>query len=115
LNSEVQKRGQSDFSAFAEDDDDELEEETLLETPLDRIEPYQLFRNALLGGLNSDSTFIQYSQTACAGIQITQPQMYEALTKELTDDEKAMITSVFQEAEQKQLEEATALDLTNGN
>lgn len=97
LNSEVQKRGQSDFSAFAEDDDDELEEETLLETPLDRIEPYQLFRNALLG------------------IQITQPQMYEALTKELTDDEKAMITSVFQEAEQKQLEEATALDLTNGN
>lgn len=30
------------------DSDDELGEESLLETPLDRIEPYQLFRNALL-------------------------------------------------------------------
>ena len=30
------------------DSDDELGEESLLETPLDKIEPYQLFRNALL-------------------------------------------------------------------
>ena len=29
------------------DSDDELGEESLLETPLDKIEPYQLFRNAL--------------------------------------------------------------------
>jgi hypothetical protein len=32
-----------------DDEDDALEEETLLETPLDLIEPYQLFRGALLG------------------------------------------------------------------
>ncbi|KAF8539741.1 armadillo-type protein [Trichophaea hybrida] len=69
-----------------DEEDDALEEETLLETPLDLIEPYQLFRGALLG------------------IQQSQPQVYEALTKELTADEKAMITSVFQEAEQKALE-----------
>ena len=31
-----------------EDSDDELGEESLLETPLDKVEPYQLFRNALL-------------------------------------------------------------------
>lgn len=30
------------------DSDDDLGEESLLETPLDKIEPYQLFRNALL-------------------------------------------------------------------
>jgi hypothetical protein len=30
------------------DSDDELGEESLLETPLDKIEPYQLFRNALM-------------------------------------------------------------------
>jgi hypothetical protein len=31
-----------------DDDDDELGEESLLETPLDKVEPYQLFRDALL-------------------------------------------------------------------
>lgn len=33
------------------DSDDELGEESLLETPLDKIEPYQLFRNALASQL----------------------------------------------------------------
>ena len=32
-----------------EDDDDELDEESLLETPLDKIEPYGLFKHVLLG------------------------------------------------------------------
>lgn len=36
------------FKNFENHDDDELGEETLLETPLDRIEPYILFRDALL-------------------------------------------------------------------
>ena len=30
-----------------DDDDDELEEESLLETPLDKIEPYGMFKHAL--------------------------------------------------------------------
>lgn len=30
------------------DSDDELGEESLLDTPLDKVEPYQLFKNALL-------------------------------------------------------------------
>lgn len=39
----------SKFSAIGDDDDDdELEEESLLETPLDKVEPYQLFKQALL-------------------------------------------------------------------
>lgn len=40
----------SKFSAIGgedDDDDDELEEESLLETPLDKVEPYGLFKNAL--------------------------------------------------------------------
>jgi hypothetical protein len=48
LNSEAQGRAEFNFDDD-DDDDDILEEETLLETPLDLIEPYQLFRGALLG------------------------------------------------------------------
>lgn len=33
------------------DSDDELGEESLLDTPLDKVEPYQLFKNALLSRL----------------------------------------------------------------
>ena len=47
LNSEAEARGGLNFDDF-DDEDDMLEEETLLETPLDLIEPYQLFRGALL-------------------------------------------------------------------
>jgi len=33
---------------FRVEEDDELGEESLLETPLDKVEPYQLFRDALM-------------------------------------------------------------------
>jgi hypothetical protein len=52
------------------------------------------------------------------GIQSTNPRVYEALTKELTEDEKRTIQAVFQEAEQKTLEDearAVALGVANGN
>jgi hypothetical protein len=48
LNEEAQKFQNLE----ADDTDDELGEESLLETPLDKVEPYQLFRNALLSELN---------------------------------------------------------------
>lgn len=48
LHNESSLRSADGFGNFS-DDDDELEEETLLETPLDLIEPYQLFRAALQG------------------------------------------------------------------
>ena len=35
-------------------EEDELEEESLLETPLDKVEPYTLFRDALLSMLIID-------------------------------------------------------------
>ena len=37
------------LGAGSDDDDDGLEEESLLETPLDRVEPYGLFKSTLLG------------------------------------------------------------------
>jgi hypothetical protein len=37
------------FGALADDDDDsELDEDNLLETPLDKLEPYIVFRDSLL-------------------------------------------------------------------
>jgi hypothetical protein len=36
------------FTAVNDDDDDELEEESLLETPLDKVEPYSMFKHAML-------------------------------------------------------------------
>lgn len=44
LNDEAQK-----FSRLAEEDEDDLgEESVLLESPLDKIEPYQLFKGTLM-------------------------------------------------------------------
>jgi hypothetical protein len=39
------------FSSVDDEDDDELEEESLLETPLDKVEPYSMFKHALLSKL----------------------------------------------------------------
>lgn len=49
LNEEAQKFQNLDM----DDSDDELGEETLLETPLDKLEPYQLFRDGLLSMFTS--------------------------------------------------------------
>jgi hypothetical protein len=35
------------FNVGNDDDDDELEEEGILESPLDKIEPYSMFKHAL--------------------------------------------------------------------
>jgi len=84
LNSEAQAHGASALNNWGDDDED-LEEETLLETPLDNVEPYQLFRNALLE------------------LQHHQPQLYEGLTKGLSPDEQNVIKGVVHEAEAKKL------------
>lgn len=43
LNQEAQK-----FSSYADDDDEELDEESLLETPLDKVEPYGMFKHVFM-------------------------------------------------------------------
>ncbi|KAI9673382.1 MAG: hypothetical protein M1817_002844 [Caeruleum heppii] len=94
LNEEAQKFG----AATADDDDDEeLEEESLLETPLDKVEPYGLFRDALLK------------------LQQEQPPLYESLTKNLTPEEQAIVQGVVHQAEANALASAQAQGMTQAN
>ncbi|KAF1348790.1 armadillo-type protein [Delphinella strobiligena] len=73
----------SKFSAIGDDDDDdELEEESLLETPLDKVEPYGLFKQALFQ------------------LQHEQPALYADLTKTLSPEEQQTIQSAVNQADQ---------------
>ncbi|TGO07744.1 hypothetical protein BTUL_0249g00040 [Botrytis tulipae] len=64
-----------------QDSDDELGEESLLETPLDKVEPYQLFKNALMK------------------LQQEQPQLYESLTTNLNPSEQEIVQGVIHQAD----------------
>lgn len=85
LNQEAQK-----FGAFAEEEEDELDEESLLETPLDKVEPYGLFKHVLMS------------------LQQEQPQLYGSLTEILSSEEQQIIQAVIHEADVKALAAANA-------
>ncbi|EYE95662.1 putative nonsense-mediated mRNA decay protein (Nmd5) [Aspergillus ruber CBS 135680] len=85
LNQEASK-----FGSYGDEDEEELDEESLLETPLDKVEPYSLFKNVLLG------------------LQQEQPQLYENLTKILNVEEQQVLQAVFHEADAKAMEAANA-------
>jgi len=77
LNEEAKK-----FGALADDDEDsELDEDNLLETPLDKFEPYIVFRDSLLR------------------LQQEQMPLYESLTKVLDSSEQQILQGVIHEAE----------------
>ncbi|KAH8816762.1 nonsense-mediated mRNA decay protein-like protein [Xylogone sp. PMI_703] len=76
LNDEAQK-----FGNLEDISDDEMGEESLLETALDKLEPYQLFRNALMK------------------LQQEQPQLYESLTTNLNPEEQSIVQGVVHQAE----------------
>jgi hypothetical protein len=59
LNEEAQK-----FSSVDDDEDDELEEESLLETPLDKVEPYGMFKHALFRK-SSAMRVVELALTCC--------------------------------------------------
>ena len=44
----TERQAQKFRPSSGEDEDEELEEESLLETPLDKVEPYTIFRDVLL-------------------------------------------------------------------
>ncbi|KFY55135.1 hypothetical protein V496_07105 [Pseudogymnoascus sp. VKM F-4515 (FW-2607)] len=88
LNEEAQKFGNLD-----DESDDELGEESLLETPLDKVEPYGLFRDALMK------------------LQTEQPQLYTSLTNSLSPEERTVVESAVAQADviaRKTAEEAAA-------
>ncbi|KAI4155249.1 MAG: hypothetical protein L6R39_001282 [Caloplaca ligustica] len=76
LNEEAQK-----FGAATDNDDDELEEESLLDTPLDRVELYGMFKNALFG------------------LQQGQPEFYQNVVKLLNAEEEQIVQSVIVQAD----------------
>ncbi|KAI0017885.1 importin-beta domain-containing protein [Xylariomycetidae sp. FL0641] len=87
LNEEAQKFSQAEHNQYAQNDDsdDELgEDSVLLESPLDKIEPYQLFRNVLMK------------------MQQEQPQFYASLTSHLSADEQNVVQSAIHQAEVNQ-------------
>ncbi|KAH0286741.1 ARM repeat-containing protein [Aureobasidium namibiae CBS 147.97] len=88
----------SKFSSLGDDDDDdELEEESLLETPLDKVEPYGMFKHAL---------FL---------LQQQQPQLYQDLTKTLSPEEQQIIQTAVNQADQIAAQQATlAQQVTEG-
>ncbi|KAF2813681.1 ARM repeat-containing protein [Mytilinidion resinicola] len=91
LNEEAQK-----FTAVSDEDDDELEEESLLETPLDKVEPYGMFKNALMQ--------LQQEQLA----------LYENLTKSLNPEEQQVVQAAVHQADLL-AQQALAAEQTNGD
>jgi len=92
-------------TAVGEDDgDDELEEESLLETPLDQMEPYGLFKQTLHCKLPS-STPLTFSLTACVCVCVyvamsqQDPQLYAQLTGQLQPEEQQVIKTAIEQAE----------------
>ncbi|QIW95135.1 hypothetical protein AMS68_000653 [Peltaster fructicola] len=90
-------------AAVGEDDgDDDLEEASLLETPLDHMEPYGLFKQAL------------------QGLSHQHPQLYNQLTGVLTPEEQLVVKGVIDEADKIAQAQAAAaasaegLPVTNG-
>ncbi|KMU90370.1 importin-7 [Coccidioides immitis H538.4] len=79
------------LSTIPDDDEDELDEESLLESPLDKVEPYSVFKTSLLN------------------LQQSQPHLYENLTKILNAEEQQVIQGVVDEAD------AHALAAENAN
>ncbi|KAK4547702.1 hypothetical protein LTR36_000660 [Oleoguttula mirabilis] len=78
-------------TAVGEDEgDDELEEESLLETPLDQMEPYGLFKQTLHSMSQQD------------------PQLYSQLTTQLQPEEQQVIKAAIDKADQIAAEQASA-------
>ncbi|KAK8430943.1 armadillo-type protein [Phyllosticta citricarpa] len=82
------------FNIADDEDDDELEEESLLETPLDKLEPYGLFKGTL------------------QRLQQEQPQLYETLTKDLNQEEQQVVQGAVYQADLLALERQ---NLINGH
>jgi hypothetical protein len=78
LNEEAQK---FDNPAYEGSDDDLGEDSVLLETPLDKLEPYQIFRSAL------------------TRLQQEQPQFYQTLASHLSAEEQNVIQNAYNQAE----------------
>lgn len=110
------------FNAGTVEDDDELEEESLLETPLDKIEPYGQFKGSFLS-TTPPSIFLHAGFAAvyvlirnCTDLQQEQPQLYENLMKILSPPEQEILQQVIAQADKNAAaaQQAAAQQQMNG-
>lgn len=98
LNEEAQKfGGLDDF-----DSDDELGEESLLETPLDKVEPYGMFKDALMSKSRlfpPNYLGMKHVLIITTELQAEQPALYTSLTSNLSPEEQQIVQSVVQQAD----------------
>lgn len=98
LNEEAQKfGGLDDF-----DSDDELGEESLLETPLDKVEPYGMFKDALMSKSHHfppNYPDMKHVLIITIELQAEQPALYTSLTSNLSPEEQQIVQSVVQQAD----------------
>ncbi|KAK1830277.1 armadillo-type protein [Podospora conica] len=81
LNDEAQKLGGAGGDELEYSDDELGEDSVLLESPLDKIDPYIVFKTSLMK------------------MQQEQPQFYTSLTSHLTAEEQTVITAACQQAD----------------
>ena len=89
----------SKFSSLTNDNDDELEEESLLETPLDNVEPYGVLKGSLVR------------------LQQEQPDFYGNLMQHLDQQEQQVLQRAVQHADvlaAQQQQAAAQAPQTNG-
>ncbi|KAI2086558.1 Nonsense-mediated mRNA decay protein 5 [Ophidiomyces ophidiicola] len=94
---EFLNREAAKLSSLPDDDEDELEEGSLLESPLDKVEPYSVFKSSLLN------------------LQQGQPHLYENLTKILSAEEQQIIQGVINEADAQALAAEANAGLAKSN
>lgn len=102
----LSQQAQKFNAAVGEDEDgDELEEESLLETPLDLMEPYGLFKETLSGKIMPPA-FPTYAlrmrselMSHGTGMSQQQPQLYNSLTSALGPEEQQVIKAALETAD----------------
>lgn len=90
------------------DSDDDLGEESLiLDSPLDKIDSYQLFAATMHSKFRAQRCAIQCEAVLTAGaeIQTDQPQFYTELCQQITADDMAVIQGAVTKAEQTVMEQ----------
>ena len=80
-----------------------MDEESLLETPLDEVEPYSLFKDTLLSEYQLEVIIQKFKDTkdltTSIELQQEQPEVYQNLTKILNSDEQQIIQGVVVQAD----------------
>nr|POF03944.1 putative importin [Quercus suber] len=100
----------SKFNAAVGEDEgeDDLEEESLLETPLDQMEPYGLFKQTLSGKIASRQGGIKLLTTRNLAMNTQQPQFYQQLVGALQPEQEQVLKAAFENADRIAAERAAA-------